>query len=85
MLTLFLVTNKRLKFDDLHQMLSRNLSQTTGNLLRSRLWHDLDYSIARTIIDEEEEDDEGASQLAEDFDSYSEYLDVDPYYTCCYK
>lgn len=79
LLALFLTTNKRYKFEDLHQVLSKNLSQTTGNLLRARLMYDLDYSIAASIIEDSEEGP------TEDFDSYSEYLDVDPFYSCCYK
>lgn len=62
LLTMFLATNQRVKFDDMHHMLTRNLSQATGNLLRARLPYDMDYTIAqRIIIDGGEEEEVGGS------------------------
>lgn len=96
LLTFFLTTNKRLHFEDLHHMLTRNLSPATGNLMRTRLPFDLDYSIARNIISEGAseyfgtEDCHNCSQpyfAAEEEEDrgYTDYLEVDPYYGCCYK
>lgn len=98
-LTLFLATQRRLSLENLHLMLSRRLSQATGNLLRARLLRDLDFSIARRIIGEVQD----VSTGTEDFDNddgyrwfqphfnheeecpYGDYLDVGPFYGGCYN
>lgn len=81
-------------------MLTRNLSPATGNLMRTRLPFDLDYSIGRNIISTEEgaseyfatEDCHNCSQSQpywtaeeEEDRGYTDYLEGDPYYGCCYK
>lgn len=95
LLSAFLTTNEKLKFEDLHRILSRNLSQTTANILRVRLAYDLDYSIARTVL---EDCEGGTSSVNDEFDSndghhwnqdedhcYNDYLQMNSYYGCCYK
>lgn len=52
LLAYFLATNQRIPIEDIHHILSGNLSQATANLLRSRLIYDWDYSIARNVIDD---------------------------------
>lgn len=52
LLSFSVASNRKFQYEDIHHMLTRNLSQSTGNLLRARLIYDLDYSIAKNLIDD---------------------------------
>lgn len=91
LLVVFLESNRKMTYEAIHRMLTRNMSQATSNLLRSRLIYDLDYSVAKHMIEggecedccldsfwnQEEDDREGIG--------YNEYLEENPFYGCCYK
>lgn len=103
LLTVAVTSNRKMRLDDIHHMLSRNLSQATANLLRARLIYDLDYSIARNLLEDNASaavnpfdteqclqcttngDQDGYPWNSDDPVGYSEYLEINPFYGCCYK
>lgn len=81
-------------YEAMHHMLTKNMSQATSNLLRSRLIYDLDYSVAKHMIQDEEGEEECEDCCLDSFWNededregvgYNEYLQVNPFYGCCYK
>lgn len=63
-LSAFVVTHQKLKYDDMEGILAHGLSATTANLLKARLRYDLDCSLAENLI----EDGEWPPERAASFD-----------------
>lgn len=100
LLTVAATSQRKMQYDDIHHLLSRNLSQATANLLRARLIYDLDYSIAKNLLEDEGDEvnvfeTEQCQQCSnnqqtypwssDDGVGYSEYVELNPFYGCCYK